>query len=179
MNNLEFSNDTVEWTFSSKKIKIQLDNVIMSSVDEINNYIIIQIGEKFITKEIHIYDFSGNKLLYCNKNSGVIDWIIDGKNRSMEITNILNIGLFLKKKAIIVMYLANEKEGIIFDLEGEFVAELEKFPNYEMEYFQEFPDYISVVMEGNKETEDKYGRSSKNFKINILTGELEEVGLTY
>ncbi|MBO0413771.1 hypothetical protein JZO81_22275 [Enterococcus hulanensis] len=179
MENLNFSNDLVEWTFNNEKIRVPSEHAIIASIDNLNNYVVIETGEQFITNRIYFYSFSGEQLLFCDKQNGLINWNVDSKQHNVEIPNILNIGFFLKKKVIIVMYLANEKEAIIFDLDGNFLCEVEKVSNYEMIYFQEYPDYISIVMEGNSDTEDKFKRSSKNFKLDVLTGELEEAGLSY
>ncbi|MBP4075301.1 hypothetical protein EZ054_04845 [Enterococcus faecalis] len=179
MKNLKYSKDFIEWIFKNKKIKIPINNIILASEDEQNDYIIIETGENFISSKIYYYDFSGNQLLFCDKKEGLIVWNVDGSQHSLEFSGILNIGFFLKKKVIAIMYLASEKEAMIFDLKGNFICEVEKLPHYEMMYFQEYPDYISIVMEGDNETEDKYRRSIKNFHLNILTGTLQEMGLSY
>ncbi|EIA6788669.1 hypothetical protein K7P57_002830, partial [Enterococcus faecalis] len=45
MKNLKYSKDFIEWIFKNKKIKIPINNIILASEDEQNDYIIIETGE--------------------------------------------------------------------------------------------------------------------------------------
>lgn len=177
ISNLQYSKEQVSWTFRRKEVNLKLNNVIFASEDTENNYISIDCGGKFETKKVYLFDFSGNLLLNYDIEKGHIVWKYNFSEKEMVIHNLLLVGYFIQKNIFLIMYQGKHREVGAFDLNGDFLFEVIKPEGFEMMYFQEFPDHVSVVCDGDDSQIDKFGRGRFNFKLDVETGYLTKEGL--
>lgn len=175
--NLQYSNEEVSWTFRKNEVHVKLNNAFFASVDHENNYIYVDCGENYETKQVYIFDFNGNILLNYDIEKGNIIWKFDNLEKEIQIQNLLLVGYFPRKNLLLIMYQGKQREVVAFDLDGEFLYEVIKPDGFEIMYFQEFTDYVSVVCDGDDNQVDKFGRGRFNFKLDIKTGNLTIKGL--
>ncbi|CCO10748.1 hypothetical protein BN424_1251 [Carnobacterium maltaromaticum LMA28] len=96
-----------------------------------------------------------------------------------NVTNLENVGFYLSKGIILIMYKANENEAFFVDLKNEFLHEVNKPKGFQLAYFEETKNNILIVCNGDAENTDKFGRDQKNFILDISTGELQENRIAY
>ncbi|WP_332651807.1 hypothetical protein [Lysinibacillus sp. 54212] len=177
--NLQYSKEQVSWNFRQKEVNVKLNNVIFASEDKENNYIRIDSGENFETKKVYLFDFIGNLLMSYDIEKGHMAWKYNSSEKEMDIQNLLQVGYFPQKNMFLTMYQGKNREVAAFDLNGDFLFEVIKPEGFEMMYFQEFKDYVSVVCDGDDSQVDKFGRRRFNFQLNADTGYLTKEGLAY
>ncbi|WP_010050380.1 hypothetical protein [Carnobacterium maltaromaticum] len=179
LNGFCFDSNKVEWFINEKKVEKKLDNIIFCSIDKINNQVFVQTGNDFVTENVYYFDFLGNLSLEFHKKNGKIQWNYNNKMYEENVTNLENVGFYLSKGIILIMYKANENEAFFVDLKNEFLHEVNKPKGFQLAYFEETKNNILIVCNGDAENTDKFGRDQKNFILDISTGELQENGIAY
>lgn len=179
MENLIYSSELISWTFNEEKIEIKLNNVFFASYNEESKLVYAEVGKNFIKTSVHYFELDGTCRMIYNLETGEIKWLHQGISKFLKFDELVQVGYFPFKNLLLVMLNKLRKDVIALDLDGEFLYEVEKPLGYEILYFQEFPSYIAVVCEGDKNHEDQYGRSRFNFKLHLTTGILEKEDLAY
>lgn len=168
-----YSNTDVSWHFDEKEVEKKIDNIITAFEDNDQKYIGVNIGKNFITQKGYFFDFLGNSLVEYNFLTGEIIW--EGVSK-VKLAHLIQIGYFPNKNLTLAIY----EEGqniVVFDKYGTFLFEINSPNGFNLQYFQEFPDYIAVVGEGDQNQADKYGRTQFNFKLDLEEKELIKVGI--
>lgn len=178
--NIDFNDSTVEWYYNGNPIFIKLGNIIIASLDELNNLVLVQTGDDFIVEREYIYNLNGDLLMFNDKKIGLVEWSSSkDKKELLKVDNLIQVGYYPAMNLVLIMYLANNKEIMALNLNGEYLYEIKEPANYKMMYLQQFRNYISVVCDGDSNYRDDFGRGRINFKLDIQTGTLIKEGLSY
>ncbi|WP_077320212.1 hypothetical protein [Virgibacillus proomii] len=177
INNLVFNNKYVSWSFKNKEVKIEIEDIIIATENNINNYVVISSGKNFITEKVFYHHFDGSLLMFYNLKTGLIQWEHNKNDIEITVDSLIQVGYYPYKKLILIMYKTKDREVIALDLKGDYLYEVSPPNGYKMMYFQEFTDHISIVCDGDDKHQDKFGRNRVNFKLDILNGNLTKGNL--
>lgn len=175
--NLQYSLDSITWTYNGKDITLNLDNIIFASEDINNELVIIETGENFQTRKVFSSRLDGQIEEQHDIDNGCAEWVYNNQKKEISINGLLVVGYYPRKGIILIMHESTNREVIALDLDGEYLFEFKSPEGFKMLYFQEFPEYVTVVCDGDTNHVDKLGRGMFNFKIDITNGGLEKVGL--
>lgn len=179
MKNLIYNNDLISWNYGQNTIKIEIKDIFFTSYNEETKLIYAETGQNFIKQSVLYFDLDGNNVMNYNFETGEINWMYHEISNHLKFDELIQVGYFPLKNLLLIMLNKSKRDVIALDLDGEYLYEVEKLIDFEMLYFQEFPDYIAIVCEGSKNQEDKYGRNRFNFKLNLDTGILDKEDLAY
>ncbi|MDY0406299.1 hypothetical protein P5G51_013670 [Virgibacillus sp. 179-BFC.A HS] len=116
-------------------------------------------------------------MMFYDLKLGLIRWNEKGRSQELTIKDLIQVGYFPRKRTILIMRNTSKREVIGLDLEGNFLYDVHPPKGYVMIYFQEFADYLSIVCDGDKNHEDKFGRNRINFKLDTIDGSLKKENL--
>ncbi|WP_429953923.1 hypothetical protein [Enterococcus sp. AZ192] len=179
MKNLTYSSKIISWNCGRCTNKIELSDIFFASYNEKTKLIYAETEQNFIKQGVLYFDLDGNTVMNYNFETGEINWMHHEISNHLKFDELIQVGYFPLKNLLLIMLNKSKRDVIALDLDGEYLYEVEKPIDFEMLYFQEFPDYIAIVCEGNKNQEDKYGRNRFNFKLNQDTGILDKEDLAY
>ncbi|GFH41959.1 hypothetical protein Hs30E_05100 [Lactococcus hodotermopsidis] len=170
LDDLNYTTNKVEWSFETAIIEKDLDDIITATENTSNHYVYVETGKNFVAQVGYFFDFSGVLLLSFDLEKGVLNW---STGNSIQNYDFSQVGYFPSKNMTTILV---NNGVLIFDSMGNKLFLISSPVDYSLEYFQEFPDYISVVATSIKNA-DKYGRTQYNLKINVDSKKLENVNL--
>lgn len=177
--NLEILSDSVSWIFDKKEIIIFAADVFFAAENKELNLVTIYTGKNFIEKKVLFYNFDGSLGLCYDLESSTIDWGVGGNSRHLCVKYMKQVGFFPQKERIFIVTGYNEQELHGYTLDGRRLFVANSPSGFEMKYFTIVNDRVTVVCDGNKENEDKYGRFRYNFYIDINNGKLTKGNIAY
>ncbi|UFT98803.1 hypothetical protein KO561_16640 [Radiobacillus kanasensis] len=176
---LFYQSNQVSWSFLDKKVSVELDHIITASENTTNRYIIIDTGEKFISTRVYYYSFDGNLLMMYDLPKGLLEWSFNGHINKITTEELRDVGYFISNKTILIMSQLEKTNITALNLNGDYLYEISSLEGYEMKFFQELPEHVSIVCDGDTNHIDKFGRNRVNFKLDISTGKLSKGGIAY
>ncbi|MDR0299912.1 MAG: hypothetical protein LBI13_07555 [Streptococcaceae bacterium] len=166
-----YTNANINWFYEGKKIEKKLNNIIDAVVDE-QGYVKVETGINFITQAGYFYDYYGNILIRYDLEAGEVEW---AKNK-LVFSELVQVGYFPSKNVTLIIYENGQKLSAL-DSEGNKIFELDSPKEFSLQYFQEFPNYVAIVGDGEENQADKYGRTQFNFKLDFETKKFVKLGL--
>lgn len=178
ISNITYTQNQISWVFNEKQYSKEIENIIFANANTNNEVIKVEVGKNFQSCEFYTFDGVGNMIEYHNLKTGDIKFVNkDNEKTHINIEELIAVGFYLEKGLIAILHKFEENEIMLLNINGKKIFESISPEGFKMKYFQEFPEYITVVGEGDEKHLDQFGRGLFNFKIDLNEKKLVKIGL--
>jgi hypothetical protein len=174
---IEKLNDNLTWVNNSGiKISIQLNFIILYRYDPLNEIILVEIGENFITEKWLGYLEDGT-LFYEFKSREHLIWNIAEGKKYYSDKNLWQVIYSRSDNNFVLLTKKIENESLtVLSMSGDIICRIDSESNKRFSYLTLTKEAIIIVILGE---EDKFGRFSCNYQLDLVNCAILKMGLAY
>ncbi|HOJ78581.1 MAG TPA: hypothetical protein PLZ08_10885 [Bacillota bacterium] len=172
---IEYNNSEVTWCYNGKFFNYSREGIEFASVDYNTIYIEIDHDGRY---EYQYVNFEGKLLLsYCIATETVT--VFNPGPKIIKIPSIQDLAIYNNQRFLVLVGEGDDSRLREYNFQGDLLKEYLSPAGYTFYRLGEIGPEINVVCQGNKLTQDKFGRNDWNFTLDLETGEWKRQSLAY